>query len=391
MNIEARNRIVGTKAELPYKHDFAPMKIVYLDSGTMHPISLGAKAAVESYLEARTFAGEGRGYFAGPTEKRVLDRFARLINASADEVCFVPSTTAGEHLVLASLDLPASGGRIVTDTLHFFGSFYLYDELAKRGMDVAWLTPENGRIPIEAMAAAITPGTKLVSVSLVSTTNGFQHDLKAVCNIAHAQGAVVYADIVHAAGCTPIDIQDSGVDFAACASYKWLMGDFGLGFLYTRKDRLERVKRTQFGYYQLAAFRTPDFPVGPPSEQDGGYSTAPGATGVFALGTISHAVLVQLDWSLNYILNIGVEEIERYRQPMTDRLKAELPRLGYPLMTPIDSKSPLVACAYENAHSLAPKLQSAHVKIALAKDRFRVSPSIFNDLRDVDLLLDALS
>ena len=112
-----------SSARLPAKADFAPMDLAYLDSATMHPISLGAKAAVQSYLEARTFRGEGRGYFAGPTEKRVLERFATLINASPQEVCFVPSTTAGEHLVIAALDLPAAGGRIVTETLHFFGSF----------------------------------------------------------------------------------------------------------------------------------------------------------------------------------------------------------------------------------------------------------------------------
>src|SRR5690349_16830688 len=105
------------------------MELTYLDSGSQHPISLGAKQAVESYLQARTFGGDGRGYYAGPTEKRVLERFARLINASPDEVTFVPSATAGEHAVIASLDIPACGGRIVTDTLHFFGSYYLYDEL----------------------------------------------------------------------------------------------------------------------------------------------------------------------------------------------------------------------------------------------------------------------
>ena len=47
---------------------------------------------------------------------------------------------------------------------------------------------------------AINSKTKLVSVSHISTTNGFEHDLKAVCEIAHAAGALVFADIIHAAG-----------------------------------------------------------------------------------------------------------------------------------------------------------------------------------------------
>jgi selenocysteine lyase/cysteine desulfurase len=392
MNEVTQENSRPTPIALPAKADFAPMQLAYLDSATMHPIALGAKAAVESYLDARTFSGDGRGYFAGTTEQKVLRYFARLINASAEEVCFVPSTTAAEHLVLTSLGLPAAGGRVVTDTLHFPGSFYLYDEISKLGVDVVWLTAsEEGRVELDAIESAITPNTKLIAVSLVSSVNGFRHDLKRVCEIAHARGAYVYADVIHAAGCSPVDVKDSGVDFAACSGFKWLMGDFGLGFLYVRADLLDRLQKTQFGYYQLAAFRTPDFPVGPPRGEFGGYAVANGAIGMFALGTIAHAALVQLEWSLQYIFDLGVARIERHRQALTDHLKNELPEMGFRLLTPIESPGPIVSCALAEAHSLAPRLAAAQVRIALAPGRFRISPSVFNDLSDVDRLLSALS
>ena len=61
----------------------------------------------------------------------------------------------------------------------------------------------------------------------------------------------MYADIVQAAGNTPIDVRASGVDFCACSSFKWLMGDFGLGFLYVREALLDRViRRSEYGYQQ---------------------------------------------------------------------------------------------------------------------------------------------
>jgi selenocysteine lyase/cysteine desulfurase len=259
-------------------------------------------------------------------------------------------------------------------------------------MDVVWLPERDGRILIADLEAALEDGAKLVALSLVSSINGFQHDLAQVCELAHAKGAYVYADVVHAAGCVPMDVKASGVDFAASSTYKWLMGDFGLGFLYVREDLLEKIRRTQYGYYQLASFRTPAFPVDPPWETPGGYyAPTPDATGMFAMGTLAHAVLVQLDWSLDYILGLGVENIAAHRQPLISRLKLELPRLGYPLLTPQDSISPIVACAYPGAHELKPRLQAAKVKIALVRNRFRVSPSVFNDLDDVERLLEALS
>src|SRR5205085_1508940 len=100
-----------------------------------------------------------------------------------------------------------------------------------------------------------------------------------------------------------------------------------------------RIKRTRFGYYQLAAFRTPEFPVDPPAEMIGGYVPTNDATGFFAVGTLSHAVLVQLEWSLSYILELGVQRIQDFRQPLITRLKTELPRMGYPLLTPPESTS----------------------------------------------------
>ena len=53
---------------------------------------------------------------------------------------------------------------------------------------------------------------------------------------------------MQAVGAGPVDVRASGVDFLACSSYKWLMGDMGLGFLYVRGDRLDRLERTQYGF-----------------------------------------------------------------------------------------------------------------------------------------------
>jgi selenocysteine lyase/cysteine desulfurase len=219
---------------LPDKASFAATPIAYFDSASTHPVSLGAKAAADAYLGGRTL--DPAASAKKPVDRAaVLARFAALVHADPDEVTWVQSTTMGEQAVLRALGYPHRRGRIVTDTLHFYASFPMYQEMAKQGVDVAWVKARDGRIPMEDMARAITPGTTLVCVSQVSTYNGFEHDLKAICDLAHAAGALVYADIIHAAGAVPVDLHGSGVDFAACATYKWLMGDFGLGFLYARR------------------------------------------------------------------------------------------------------------------------------------------------------------
>lgn len=374
---------------LPDRDSFAPSPAAYLDSGSTHPFSIGARAAIDAYTAARGVPGGPR---AGPDQNRILANFAQLINAEPDEVAFVQSTTAAEHMIVDGLGLIGDGGaHIVTDTLHFFGSFPLYEGLAEQGADVTWLRPRDGRIRIEDMARAITPRTKLVALSLVSTFNGFEHDLAEICRLAHAQGALVYADIVHAAGCVPLDVKASGVDFAACSSYKWLMADFGLGFVYARKEAQERLRRQRYGYYGIGRFASHVYPFDPPGENVADFTMRDDATGRFATGTYSHITAVHLDHSLQYLLDLGVDRINAHARTLTDRLKEELPRLGYDVVTPRESRAPLVTCVMENARALGPRLDAAGVRLTLSRNRFRASPSVFNDMDDIERLLRALA
>jgi len=378
---------------LPARAAFAAMSTTYLNAGSVHPFSLGAAKAVQDFAAERTLAqGEPR-WSLDATDERIRKAFAALVKVSPDELCLVQSTTSGEQLVTQALGLPRKGARVVSDTLHFFGSFYLYEAFARAGVEVHWVKPRDGRsIDYADLEAAVTPGTTLVAVSAVSTINGFEHDLKRVSEIAHAKGALVYADIIHAAGAVPLDLAASGVDFAACSGYKWLMGDFGLGFLYARRESMQRLKRSQFGYEQLQSFATHVYPFDAPGGEVADYAPRDDATGFFATGTTSGSAAAQLAYSLDYISALGVEAIQRHRQPLLDHARRVLERRGHACITPEGSRSPLLAFAYEGAaERLAPKLDAAKVTITLSKNRFRISPSVFNDLADIDRLLAALA
>jgi selenocysteine lyase/cysteine desulfurase len=375
--------------QLPFKQGWAASDEVYLNSGSQHPISLGAMANARQYLAHRALEPSAAGF--DRNDRGVLEKYAALVNADVEEVTFVQSTTTAEQMFLRSLGFPEPGAKIVTDTLHFFGSIPLYLEMQKQGMEVTFVRARDGRIPLEDMRKAITPGTKLVAISLVSTINGFQHDLKAVCDMAHEVGALVYADIIHAVGCVPVDLHGSGVDLAAGASYKWLMGEFGLGFLYVRKDVLPTLKRTNYGYYGMSEFQPHIYPYDPPGDTIADYAFRDDATGMFALGTHAHTPIAVLDWSLDYLSNTGVENIQAYAQTMIERLRVELPERGFEVITPPESKTPLITCAFPNAYEvIGPRLREANVKISVSRNRFRVTPSVFNDMSDIDKLLAAL-
>src|SRR5581483_5159515 len=122
--------------------------------------------------------------------------------------------------------------------------------------------------------SVVDKNTKLIAVSLVSYINGFQHDLKGLCQLAHSHRAYVYADVVQAVGAMPFDVRSSGVDFCACSTYKWLMSDMGISFLYVREDLLPTaVRRTQYGERQIVRAAYHIFPGDPPGQTVMDWST----------------------------------------------------------------------------------------------------------------------
>lgn len=360
---------------------------VFLNGSAHHPWSTLASDALKRYADGMLSLAGGN-----PT---AAARFAKLINADADEVTYVPSTSMGEYLVTQALGLPEAGGRVVTDALHFTGSFYMYEQYRlHHNLDVVTVPMDaEFRISLADMDKAIVPGTKLVAVSATSLYNGFTHDLKALCDLAHSRGALVYADLIQAAGAIPVDVKATGVDFAACGTYKWLMGDFGFAFLYVRKALLPQLKRPWYGYRQTRNFVLPQlhvYPLDPPgnvpyvSEQNN--TVAGYFMGSFPASAPEAACAASLDW----IMDIGVEQIQAYRKPMTDALQDGLRARGFMVVTPPESPGPIVTFAYPDAAKLASRLDPHKIVITLRGNHARLSPSVFNDMADINLFLAAI-
>ncbi len=374
--------------QFPRKADFAIREgHTFLNSAYIHPMPVAAADNVRRYALSRSQPD-------GETWERldVKAEFAALINARPSEICFVPNTTTGENFVFNGLGLPAAGGNVVTDALHFEGALIHLQALKREGLDVRMVLPRDWRIELRDLERVVDRKTRLVELSHVAMFTGFQHDLKAVCDLAHAHGALVYADIAQSAGCTPIDVKASGVDFCACSSFKWLMGDFGLGFLYVREDLLDRVvRRTHYGYYMASKMATHFLPYDPAGSEPFTFELSSDATGHFEVGSNALGAWAALSKSLPYIRRLGVEKIQEYRQPMLQRLRKEMPALGFEPMTPAESKSALISFAAKNMGPVQERLKKAKINARIGANFIRLSPSVFNDMADIDRLLDALS
>jgi len=382
---------VSMPISLPTKNDFSiPAGVTYINSAYTHPMPVAAAAALREWAEFRSHPE------AVSQPKKLINvkaEFAALINAKETEISYVTSTSAGENLVVNGLDIDYKAENVVTDALHFEGAILHLQALEQRfGLDLRIVKPRDWRIELKDLEQAIDKKTKLVEVSLVAMDNGFQHDLKAVCDIAHSRGAYVYADIAQAAGNTPIDVRESGVDFCACSSFKWLMADFGLGFLFVKEGLLDKVvRRSQYGYFEAKELESHFLPGDSPNAAVYTWELEPDASGHFEVGTHAIGVAHVLAESLPYIRKLGVDNIFAHRQPMLKRLHQEMPRLGFAALTPPESTSALISFALKDYKPVADRLQKAGVNARVSRRYIRISPSVFNDMKDIDKLLEALA
>src|SRR5436309_1603552 len=356
----------------------------YLNSAAIHPMSVPCSRAVAQHIAFRLKGGgEGRADFGEEQQKDLKRRFAQLIGAKADEIAFVQNTSDGENIVVMGMDLPRRGGNVVLDELHFETSLYMYKSLEAKGVELRVVKHRDWAIDIRDMERVVDRNTRLVSMALVSNVNGYLHDARAISYLAHAHGAYVFADMVQAAGAVPIDVRAMGIDFGSTATYKWLMGERGFGFLYVREDLQNTVvPTTRYGHRQLAKFDRLGITWEP----------LPGAAR-YETGTFPNALAVCSHTSLQYIERLGLPNIRAHARQLTDRLQKELPALGCRPVTPKGNETPIVAFELTDAAATQKKLREARIAATIIENekRLRLSVSVFNTQEDVDRLLTALS
>ena len=355
----------------------------YLNAAGQHPLSVHTLAAMQSHLHYQTFGqGEEREYFSRRQQAELKQEFAELVGADAEEIAFVQSTSDGENIVVAGLDLVGRGGNVVVDDLHFTSSLFLYKSLEALGVELRVVENRGGRISLDEMESAIDSETRLVSMALVSNINGYMHDVASVSALAHERGAYLYADIIQAVGAVPLDMKSMGIDFAAASTYKWLMAERGFGLLYVDRELQEEVlPTTRWGHRQVSDF----------DRESWTWKSHRGAA-KYETGNISEPLAAAVLSSVRQIRAMGVGRIVEHAQPLVARLFAELPPLGYEPMTPSNTGTPIASFQVSDVEATRTKLREHEIYVNLAgeDERMRVSVSVFNNHDDIDRLIAAL-
>jgi len=363
----------------------------YLNLAGQSPMPKVAVRAVQSAIEWKKFPQRIPDSAFFDTPNRIRTSIAKLINAQPDDIALTPGASTGMSAVAYGLDWRA-GDEVLTATREFPLQYATWKPMEQReGIKLNVVSPSDRYLTAHDVIAALTPKTRLVSISLVRFDNGVLLDAARIAAACHAQGAHLLLDASQACGAVPIDVQAMGVDFLVSAGYKFLLGPFGTGFFWAKPELMASMRPGPF--YWMAAkgidhgFASMNFSDPQPAASAKRWDAAETAN------YFNHAAL---DASVEFVLQAGAATVRDHCRNLIDLLFERLPKDRCVPMSPLDAaqRGPYGCFAARDPQktvALYDRLRKENIIVSLREGNIRVSPYLFNTERDIDRLISVIT
>jgi len=289
---------------------------VYLNNGTVGSSPMPVlKAIIDCYQSAEQLAQSNPedypiwGYAAW---NEFRDPLAAFVGCKRDEIALLRNATEANSYIANGVDLKAGDEVLITDQEHPGGE-HPWDLRAKRyGIVVKKITlpkpvPDAATV-LNLFNEAITPRTRVIFFSHITTVTGAVLPAKEICALARSKGILSAVDGAHVPGMMKLNVHDLGCDMYSASPHKWLQATKGTGFLYVRDEVMDRVWST------IATEGWDDTKIRAERFQRIGSSNVPTLCGLRA--------------AIQFANQIGIERIEKRHRQMANYILGEMVKRG---------------------------------------------------------------
>ena len=293
--------------------------LVYLDNAatTQKPLCV-LDAMREEYLNANANVHRGVHYLsqrATELHEQARDRIRAFLNArSTAEIVFTRGTTEGLNLIASSFceAMMKAGDEVIVSAVEHHSNIVPWQlQATRRGIRLQ-VIPMNdeGVLDMAAFEALFNEHTRLVSVSHVSNVLGTVNPVRQMAATAHAHGVPIVVDGAQSAPHFTVDVQDIDCDFFVLSGHK-MYGPTGIGVLYGKEEWLERLPPYQGGGEMIehVSWTKTTFEH-PPLK--------------FEAGTPDYIASHGLATAIDYMEQLGMENIQAHEQELTDYAISQL-------------------------------------------------------------------
>ena len=376
--------------------------LVYLDNGaSAQKPQVVIDAVTRGYAEEYANVHRGLHYLSNLSTERyegVRGIVARFLNAhSEDEIILNSGTTEGINMVAYGWAMPRleAGDEILLSIMEHHANIVPWHFLRERqGVVIKWVDVDaNGDLDPQKVIDAIGPRTKLVAVTQMSNVLGTVVDVKAITAGAHAKGVPVLVDGSQSAVHMPVDVADIGCDFFAVTGHK-LYGPSGSGAIYVSKDRMAEMRPFMGGGDMIRDVTRETVTWNDPPMK-------------FEAGTPGIVQTIGLGVALEYMMDIGMDQIARHEQGLRDYARDRLDGLNWlNVQGQSATKGAIFSFTLEgaaHAHDISTVLDKKGVAVRAGSHcamplmahlgvtaTCRASFGVYNTTDEVDVLIDAL-
>jgi len=274
------------------------------------------------------------------------DPLAEFVGCSRDEIALVRNSTEANSYIANGIDMKPGDEVLMTDQEHPSGQ-HPWNLKAKRyGIVVRkFELPKPPKSPAEVLNRlndALTPRTRVIFVSHITTATGVVLPVKEICALARAKGILSAIDGAHTTGMMRLNIRELGCDMFASSPHKWLQAPKGSGYLYVREEVQERLWNT------IATEGWDDPKLKAERFQRIGTSNVPALHGLRA--------------AIQFAKLLGMERIERRHRKLADYILEEMTRRGAESWT---SPDPAMRCGIATVN--VPPIQRMDLELWLWK------------------------
>jgi cysteine desulfurase/selenocysteine lyase len=383
------------------------LPLVYLDSANTSQKPQCVIDSMVDHLErhnanvARAMHQLGAESSAAFEEAR--DKVAQFLNApSRDEVIFTKNASEALNLVANTmawsgpLEVKADDRVVITEMEHHSNIVPWQLLTERKGAELRWFgLTEDGRLDLSNIDELITPQTKVVALTWVSNMLGTINPIAEIARRAHEVGAVVVVDASQAAPQLPVDVQAVDADFLAFTGHK-VTGPTGIGVLWGKGELLSQLPPFMGGGEMIATV----------SMEKSTYADIPHR---FEAGTPPIVEAVGLGAAVDYLTEIGLDNIHRHEQAITGYLLDGLATVGgVTVMGPLDPAMRGGAVSFELAgvhpHDVAQTLDARGIAVRAghhcakpAHKRYgvqsstRASSYLYTTPQEIDALVEGLN
>jgi cysteine desulfurase/selenocysteine lyase len=374
-----------------YQSEFADFEgVAYLNAALQGPMPLAAAREAQAALDWKThpYRLPDSAYFDLPD--RIREKVAHVVGGRPSEIAVTTGASAGLAAVAAGIDWKP-GDEVLVGRGEFpahFSTWLRYEQAGK--LRVRVVEPRGRFISADDYIGCIGPRTRVISASLVRFDNGARLDALRLSRACETAGAALMLDLSQCAGAVELNIRDLGAAMAVCSGYKWLLGPYGTGFFWIAEEWIERLPLGAVYFMALEGAR--NFHALPTSN----LRPAPGARRWDSAETGNFTNLAAFDSSLDLMLRIGIDAVERSIDALIGEIIDRLPRAKCALACPAERerRGPYVCISARNAQdtpALYERLCGAKISVSLRENAIRVAPHFYNTPEDISRLMKVLS